>query len=149
MPTEFEGYMPEEVKEETKDKKRESEGKFESLVKKGKVAVGTFVNWGAEFIVTKIEHGKITLKSLDDIGLRDEDLEEASIHNISELEEEYENGSLEIVPESETKMSIKDQITNLKEEISPLKEELRVKEERLKFLESIAQSKGVKLKKRI
>jgi hypothetical protein len=148
MPGEFEErFVPEGVREGAEKEKQESEGKFESLVKKGKVTVGTFISWGSEFIVTKIEGDKITLKSLDDIGLDDKDLEEASTYSISELEEEYGKGSMEIVPESEMKVSIKDKIKNLKEEIAPMKEELMIKESQLAFLESIAQSKGIKVKK--
>lgn len=140
------GYSPEEEK---------SSGKFEKLIKAGKIKEGDFVYRGSmPAIIQKIEGNKIEFLGLDDIGIHDDpDLIESNISDISELEKAFENDELTIMPKSEANQFIKDELENLKNRNYPVDKEKSIEEnaniikERLEYYKSLAELRGVKLKK--
>lgn len=128
------------------EKEKELSGKFEELIKTGEVKEGTFVYLGSmPAIIQKIEGGKIEFLRPDDIGIHDDpDLTESNIISISELEEDFKNGELTIMPKSEIDELIESEIEDLKHNADRLFvkgksniENAAIREERLKYYESL------------
>ncbi len=146
-------YIPEEVKERTEETKEP--GKFEKLIKEGKIKKGDFVYRGSMLaIIDKIEGDKVIFLGLDDVGIHgDPDLDESNISEISELEEDFKNGELTMMSKAEADRFIKDEIEDLKNRNYPVVKEKTVQEnadiirERLGYYKSLAELRGIKLKK--
>ncbi len=145
--------MIEKFRGEVGHKEKESLGKFEELIKEGKVKEGDFVYRGSiPSIITKIGEGKIEFLGLDDIGINDDpDLKESNISEMSELEEDFQDGELTIMPESDIVQFIEGGIEELKDRNYPVVKEKSVEEnariikERQEFYQRMAKLRGIKI----
>lgn len=147
--------MPEKFRGDVGHEEKESSGKFEKLIKEGKIKEGDFVyraSYSLPSIISKIEEGKIEFLGLDDIGIHDDlDLTESNIGEISELEEDFKNGELRIMPESDIVQFIERGIEELKDRDYPVVKEKSVEEnariikERREFYQQMAKLRGIKI----